>query len=301
LKLARKHYPGLSDPVFQLFWSVGVGLTSLATIPVNKMVFGSPAFEFAPMGLVSGLFSALATVCVLIAVQHLGVGLPPSLYAASFIIMGVFEDYVVFGHNPEYPVLLVVSLAFVCAAAAGIALSKLLSDGALGNMQGSTKRSPQVAGPAKSFTLGLVAAFMVGVFGSFVPLTSKMAAQSPFSYVASFGIGSLAVHAVLVPCLMFLTYGISWPSSDEVSLGGTIPYGLGSGFLWGLGNAGLNFALTAGTRFDIAISIYQCGLFVSGLWGIVAFGEISGVRPILLFFGSAAVLFGSIALEGKAL
>lgn len=307
LKLARKRYPRLSDPVFQMFWAVGVGLASLATIPLSGMIFGGTGFQFSAMGIVSGFFSALATVCVLIAVQRLGVGLPPSLYAASFIITGVVEDLVVLGHSVASPALLILALCLMCVAAAGIAFSKVLSDREAKRSSPATRwqslpESDEHARVSRSsFTLGLVAAFMVGVFGSFVPLTSKMAGQGPFDYVASFGIGLLLVHIPLVPALMLVAYGRSWPSSQEAALAETAPYGLVSGVLWGLGNAGLNFALTAGTRFDIAISIYQCGLFVSGLWGILVFGEISGCGPIALFCGSAVLLFGSIALEGQAL
>lgn len=301
LKVARKRYPSLSDPVFQSYWAVGVGFVSLATIPLQSMIFDGSGFEFAPMGIVSGLFSALATVCVLVAVQHLGVGLPPSLYAASFILMGVLEDLLILGETVGKPGLLMLSLCLVSVAAAGIAFSKLLGDDSLKRVPDSAASSTQAAAPPRKFSLGLLAAFMVGVFGSFVPLTSKMAGQSPFAYVASFGIGLMLVHFVLVPILMLVTYGTSWPSKDEVALVGVGPYGFASGVLWGLGNAGLNFALTAGTRFDLAISIYQCGLFVSGVWGIFAFGEIAGDWAIALFFSSAGLLFGSIALEGVAM
>lgn len=295
LKMARKQYPGLVDPIFQGFWAIGVGIVSLASIPVKGAVFGPPSFEFAPMGVVSGLFSALATVMVLLAVKHLGVGLPPSLYAASFIFAGLAEDIGFMGERPENAGLLAASLLLVCLAAFGIAYSKAISDG---------DPPPQHAvegGPQKSFFVGVMAALMVGILGSFVPFTSKMAGQIPFGFLASFGVGILVVHTFLVPLLLLVTYGGTMPTKEDMNLGGIAPYGISSGLLWGLGNAGLNFALTAGTPFSVAVSLYQCGLFVSGLWGILKFGEIRGFFPISVFCSAAVLLFVSIYLEGVAM
>lgn len=78
---------------------------------------------------------------------------------------------------------------------------------------------------------------------------------------------------------------------------GPLPYGFFAGILWGLGNAGLSFALSSGVEFPIAVSIYNCSLFVGGLWGILIFKEIRGVRGKGLFFASACALFAGIALE----
>lgn len=55
-------------------------------------------------------------------------------------------------------------------------------------------------------------------------------------------------------------------------------------------------AIGQGMAFGTVGSIFQCGVFVSGLWGI-RHEEMEGPLPIALFFTFSAILIAGIFLQ----
>ena len=71
-----------------------------------------------------------------------------------------------------------------------------------------------------------------------------------------------------------------------------------SGTVWSIGNLGNTLAVFY-LGEEIGMSIVQCQMIVSGLWGILWFGEIKGLKSILGWMFSALLTLGSILLLGR--
>jgi glucose uptake protein GlcU len=70
-----------------------------------------------------------------------------------------------------------------------------------------------------------------------------------------------------------------------------------AGAVWSAGNTACIAAVTnPAIGLAVAMPIMQCGLFVAGIWGILLYKEIQGVRPLATYFASGAVLVFGAAL-----
>merc|ERR1711904_392312 len=89
------------------------------------------------------------------------------------------------------------------------------------------------------------------------------------------------------------------------------PWGFGSGMLFVLGPLGVEYAVAvkvsdpssilAQEPATYAVSIWQTGILVSGLWGILFFKEMNTVASIIIFLLGAGVLLTGIVVSGHAI
>merc|ERR1719282_1791442 len=123
-----------------------------------------------------------------------------------------------------------------------------------------------------------------------VPFTSHYAPKElvpEFGFVPSFGIGILITMpgvAALLWAWSATQPDVKLPPMCKWGIRGCLPYGVTAGILWGIGNTSLLFGMAAGIPPPTAVAMWQCGLVVSGIHGMVIFKEIIGVLPVTLFF-----------------
>ena len=316
LKAARRRCPGLRDEIFQCYWTLAAAAVQLATAPLSCALGQEDCLLFVPLGVVAGVCCFMATVCVFVAVRHLGVAAQPSLVAASFVSFSLLESLLVLGDTVKSGWLLALALALILGCSAGVAYSKqsasaggqdpslevstLLSD-ATPKADGDPQPAPSAPAPAGALRAGVGAAIGVGLFGSLVPLLAKLSAVEEILFLPSVGLGLLLANALGIPVRLRVSRALgaaAVPAEQWRSVRGT---GLLSGGLWGAGNALLNVGLQGGVALPVASAIYQCSLLVGGLWGIFHFREIRGSAPILAFFVSAAGVVAGIVLLGSGM
>ena len=100
-----------------------------------------------------------------------------------------------------------------------------------------------------------------------------------------------------VTTLVMYIFHERWPSRDQMKVAAT--FGTISGLIWALGNAAAAIAVSGAAGYSLAMPIMQCGLFISGCWGISLFGEIDR-RAQPAYWSSGAVLIAGVALLASA-
>lgn len=311
VKFASGDVPRFEHAIFQGWWGVGAAISMIFSAPFNCLIDDSKCGEFSLLGLGAGGCVFAATIFVLVAVQHLGVGIQPSLVAACFCLASLFNGLVFLDETAEPPEATSGGVALLLLGAAGVAACHALSANYISPRRGAglpgdaTQLLPPKGAPPTNLPLGVLTSVLTGVIGALVPYMAQKAkdldgnAVSPFGFTASVGVGLFAVTLMATPLRVCLARKMQRSRSGEAHLmsqvGLLAPYGILSGGLWGAGNALINFGLQRGISHGVASCIYQCGLLVGGLWGI-GMGEIRGRRAIVCFMGSAASLIFGIVL-----
>lgn len=138
------------------------------------------------------------------------------------------------------------------------------------------------------------------------------------AFVPAFGtapataIGSAIVFPIVaVLHLAYLKTSGSLPAFKDWGLVSAFPWGFGSGMLFALGPLGVEYAvpvkvsdpssILAQEPATYAVSIWQTGILVSGLWGILFFKEMNTVASIVFFSLGAVVLLAGIFVSGHAI
>ena len=124
-------------------------------------------------------------------------------------------------------------------------------------------------------------------------------------YVISFGIGAAiatlagwALRLSIASCRQ-KSLNAGYASLPSMHLSKIIIPGALSGTLWSLGNIGQIISVTL-LGETIGMSIVQSQMIISGILGIMWFGEIKGIKMIMGWVLSAIVTFiGIICLSGE--
>jgi hypothetical protein len=170
-----------------------------------------------------------------------------------------------------------------------------------------------------NLALGLFSAVVgVGIFGGSVPYWLSPTYVPSHEFVPAFGTAlSTAIGTIFVfPVVAFLHLAYlhtcnCLPARKDWGLASAFPLGTMSGILFAIGPLGIEYAvavqasdpdnISAQGPALYAVPIWQTGILVSGLWGILLFKEMDTIASVLLFtFGSAILLLG-IFLSGHAI
>lgn len=153
-------------------------------------------------------------------------------------------------------------------------------------------------------TLGIMGAAADGFLGGSILIPMHYSSVRGLAYVISFAIGTAIVTTSYWILFFFyqtyqtgsLTSGYSaLPSMHIRTL--LVP-GVISGTTWSIGNIGNILSVTY-LGESVGMSVVQCQMIVSGLWGILWFGEIKGLRSIAGWMSSAFLTIMSIWVLGK--
>ena len=114
------------------------------------------------------------------------------------------------------------------------------------------------------------------------------------SFAWSFGVGMLAS----APLLPLVFHGLHGRRPRVADLGSRTDacFGLACGAIWGIAYVGIDVAIGGGIEESTALSVFQCSIFVAGLWGI-ALGELRGRTPIAIFFIACLILCGGVVAK----
>jgi len=114
------------------------------------------------------------------------------------------------------------------------------------------------------------------------------------AFAWSFGLGML-VWAPLLPFIFYTLHG-RVPCRTDLGTGVDVCFGVACGTIWGIAYVGIDVAIGGGIEESTALSIFQCSIFVAGLWGI-AMGELRGGLSITIFFVACFVLIGGVVAK----
>ena len=137
-------------------------------------------------------------------------------------------------------------------------------------------------------TIGLLYATCTGLFGGSMLVPLELSAVRGLKALPSFGHGVfLSSFVVTVIFAVFDKKGNKFPKTMRNIIPGIL-----SGFIFNIGNT---FSIVAIPEIGFAVAqpIMQCALFVSGMWGIFLFREITDNSRILMFF-----IFGVVLIVG---
>eukprot|EP00899_Mesostigma_viride_P028093 jgi/Mesvir1/8469/Mv15837-RA.1 len=284
------------DPYLFNFWTcIGIILSSVAGLFVDELCF-------TPRGLLSGLLFTLATANAFSAINLINLAVASGVWCGTAIIVsflyGIAFSPATDPHNVWLAALAIVSLLLgtvgISAAGRGHIHREnslpLLVDDDDTLLLSSIRR-----GQKKKLSLGLFAAVVAGTLGGLVlaPRESAPHECQGVGYILPFGVGVL-LSVGPVTAIPFLVRR-EWPDlhlrhPKEVALPG-----ITSGVVWNIGNL---FSIVAVHELGLAIAypIMQCGLFVSGAWGIFLFQEIHGRNAALYWLSGIFVVGGAVML-----
>ena len=120
----------------------------------------------------------------------------------------------------------------------------------------------------------------------------------------SFGIGAAIITLLgWVLRLGYVSYKTGsvkdgWNKLPSMHLQTLWLHGCTAGILWSIGNIGNILSVTY-LGEGIGMSVVQCAMMVSGLWGILYFREIQGMTKIIGWSMSAILTIASIAFIGQ--
>jgi len=153
-------------------------------------------------------------------------------------------------------------------------------------------------------TIGIIGAVIDGILGGSALVPMHYSSAGGLQYVTSFGIGAIIVTAIFW-ILLFIYHATQNGSLElgrkclpSMHLKALLVPGIIAGTLWSIGNIGAILSVTYLGQ-SIGFSIVQCQMIVSGLWGIVWFGEIQGIKAVIGWMASALLTLVSIILLGR--
>jgi len=155
--------------------------------------------------------------------------------------------------------------------------------------------------------IGIIGAAIDGVLGgsNLIPMKLAPTIDRGLDYVISFGIGAAiatlagwALRLSIASCRQ-KSLNAGYASLPSMHLSKIIIPGALSGTLWSIGNIGQIMSVTL-LGETIGMSIVQSQMIISGILGILWFGEIKGIKMIMGWVLSAIVTFiGIICLSGE--
>jgi len=153
------------------------------------------------------------------------------------------------------------------------------------------------------YTLGILGAASDGFLGGSALVPMHYSNDGGIEYVLSFGIGAAII--TFLGWLLRLAYNThktgsikdGWNNLPSMHFRTLWLQGCTAGTLWSIGNIGNILSVTY-LGEGIGMSVVQCAMMVSGLWGILYFREIKGTTKIMGWSMSAILTIASIAFVG---
>lgn len=153
-------------------------------------------------------------------------------------------------------------------------------------------------------TLGILGAAADGFLGGSILIPMHYSSVKGLDYIISFGIGAAIVTTFYWILIIFYhtyqtgSFTSGYGKLPSMHLQTLLLPGVISGTTWSVGNLGNTLSVFY-LGESVGMSVVQCQMIVSGLWGILWFGEIKGLKSIFGWMCSALVTLGSIMLLGR--
>lgn len=161
-------------------------------------------------------------------------------------------------------------------------------------------------GGLDSWYLGILGAVIDGLYGGsvLVPMHfAKMQSEElqGLGYLISFAIGCASVVSLvwlgrwILCATQESSLYLGWKRLPSFHISTIGPYGILAGLVWSIGNVS-SIVSVAILGQGLGYSLVQSQLVVAGIWAVFFYGEIQGLRRIIIWFGFAAVTVFSIIL-----
>lgn len=306
-KMPRVLRAGTEPIVFNTYVCYGVFLSGLVVLPF--MHLADQDIGFTGYGFLAGCLFVMATLFSFLAIPEVGLAIGQAVWSGSAVMVAFLWGSV----GPEAVRKPTQSIggsigAVVClltgifgiiysqglsTAGAAPASAPLLAGGKKGLAEGAEQETPRTGNRG----LGLMYASLVGGFGGsiLVPLSYVDDERlNKIGFLPSFGLGCF----VLGTLVAVGKYGLIDKRMPALDITASLAPALASGLVWNLGNTASIYAMAGenGLSYGVAYPLMQCALFVSGLWGIFVFKEITRPLAIAVFFGFGAILLGGAVL-----
>ncbi|KAG0629298.1 hypothetical protein M758_1G092300 [Ceratodon purpureus] len=309
------------SPLIFNFWAcMGVVISSLLVLFKYK-------FVFALQGLLSGVFFVLSFINTFRAVRLLGVAVAYGIWAGTAAVVSFMAREWMEGATKHF-FLAGVAILVTFVGIVGVAWSGHMSwepqefyedddhtqaliqsqpsfagwvqNRKLSNVAGQSDIGPKpknilMGEPAsRSFSAGVFSAVLAGILGGLVMIPAVTAPDGAKgnAFLPSFGI-AVAIFTPIATALPYLSTSCEIPNLAAQDAAAP---GIFSGFLWTVGNM-LNILAVFYVGFSVAYPLFQCGLIVAGLWGMLYFEESSGNALVSLWAADIVVLIGIFLLS----
>jgi len=158
----------------------------------------------------------------------------------------------------------------------------------------SAQPSSALSDRPKRPLLGILCALSLSISNGsmLVPIKLSPVEAQGINYIVSFWIGVLGITPIFA-FLYFLIFREKPTWNFKVLC---LP-GLISGIAWNIGNWASIYA-TIFLGFTIGFPLTQCALLMGGLWGILVFREIRGIKRISVYIVSSIILIGGAVMLG---
>lgn len=248
------------DPFyFQLVMATAILISSFFI----ALVFQSLTFSMLPI--VSGILWSMGNIFSVLAVKKSGLSKAAPVWMGTGIFVAFFWGIIFFKESLSF---LPISIVGIVLLVIGVGLISQV-----GEERKNTTRQ------------GLIFAILAGIlFGSYlVPL--KNSTLQPLQYLFPMSLG-IMLGGIIVFAL----------KRSKVNFA-ILPSGTLSGMIWNIGNFASFFAVL-NLGISIGFPLTQMALFVSVLWGLLYFREITGRKNITKIVIASLVLFlGAILLS----
>jgi glucose uptake protein GlcU len=288
---------------FNSWVAVGLILSTIPLLAVDQV--------FTPWGMLSGALFVSSTGCTFFAIDLLGVSVASAIWCGTAMLASYIWGLRINHEELSRPGFSIPALLLLVGGLAGIAfngrLSEMIRDQRekeqgeessearqlrmeeeriLGDPMGEHYEVAQ-RGPARYGT-GCIAAVWAGLFGGLIlaPKTFADSSIHAVAYLPSMALGVALVAPVLTIVVGMLGGARRLPS--KASMQTAASWGIAAGIVWNLGNV-LSILATDRVGVAVAYPLFQCGLLVAGMWGILLFDELE--RPCI-----AAYLLSGLAL-----
>ncbi|GAB5364390.1 hypothetical protein AAMO2058_000965800 [Amorphochlora amoebiformis] len=287
----------LDSMVFNMYMSIGVALSSLPILFFEPWAFT----WWSTLG--AALFAPGCLFCVL-TVEWIGIAKGQAIWAGCVALQSFLCGLIGF---QEYPVDMTLTIIGGLILLTGIGILAFV-EVSPPEQSGESKPLKAEAGdyqpleqPIKEIQpiKGLFGCVMIGLLCGSCMVPFRLSPMVPFQdgihsvvYAVGFGL-SLMVINIAVFALRALVSDM-----PDLHVNTCFLPGVASGALWNLGNIGCVYSCLPPLGLAVGYPLTQCCLLVAGLWGILVFGEIRGLKSVSTFFGGAAVVITGACLLG---
>jgi glucose uptake protein GlcU len=274
------------DPLVFNFWAcLGVVISSLLVLVKEKFVFEI-------FGLLSGLFLVLSLVNAFRVVRLIGVSVGFAIWAGVAVVVSFLAGELVEPQGVSNRLLATIAIAIIIVGIVALAWSGhlgRLNSGQEERLESLLQSEQGESEPMKNFMSGIFIAIITGIFGGLILIPETLAHEGAkgIAFLPSFGIG-VAIFTPIITAIPFVT-GPQWPN---FAVQATILPGIASGVVWNIGNV-LSLLAINYLGYSIAYPIFQCGIFIAGIWGMLLFNEIIG-NAVFAYWGSGIVILAGI-------
>lgn len=282
---------------YKTFWTFITAHAILLVVP----------YEFNWWGVVSGFLWVPAGAAAVVAVRNLGIAGGQALWQVTIIATSFVWGFGIL-HDERVHSWWMAGMGLLCLVLGIVGMTASASadggkahrghfhclDQAASLKEDDGKPLPKASGNP-SIALGVAAAVFNGIWGGSNLVPSKLAPIHGFHFVISFATGALIANVVLL-ALYALVAKLCWQGSMPplhfrvMALPGAI-----SGSLWSMGNV-LALYCVHKMGQGIGNTLVQLSIIVAGIWGILYYREIVGIRIVHWGVSCTICLFGATVL-----